>query len=92
MSSTVSASSPNRWDKWPLSRNSKTWLLEAELALHKLATGQTVSIVVDQNGERVEYSKASMSGLRQYISDLKAQIAAAGGSGAAAYGPMRPLF
>lgn len=70
----------------------QTWLLEAELALHKLATGQTVTVVVDQNGERVEYSKASMSGLRTYIRDLESQIAAAGGSAASKVGPLRPFF
>jgi hypothetical protein len=70
----------------------QTWLLEAELALHKLATGQTANVIVDQNGERVEYNKASMSSLRTYIGDLKAQIAQAGGTGPASVGPLRPWF
>lgn len=70
----------------------QTWLIEAELALHKLATGQTVIVVIDQNGERVEYSRSSMANLRAYIGDLKAQIAQAGGTGPATVGPLRPWF
>jgi hypothetical protein len=70
----------------------QTWLTEAEIALHKLATGQSVLIAVDQNGERVEYTRANMAELRKYIGDLQAQIAAAGGTRAAAVGPMRPYF
>lgn len=70
----------------------QNWVTEAEQALHRLATGSAVTVVVDQNGERVEYGRATMGQLRQYIADLKGQIAAIGSSGAKAYGPLRPFF
>ncbi len=50
-------------------------LTEAETALHKLVTGQMAVVVVDQNGERVEFSRANINQLRAYIKDLQAQIA-----------------
>lgn len=66
---------------------------EAESALHALLTGASVVEVVDQNLEKVQYSRINVAELRKYIADLNAQIAAMqGNSNAAAYGPMRVWF
>ncbi|EGL63567.1 hypothetical protein AGRO_3636 [Agrobacterium sp. ATCC 31749] len=51
------------------------WLREAEKALHELLTGKGVAEVRDSNGESVRYTMANVSRLRQYIEDLKSQIA-----------------
>lgn len=48
-----------------------TRLSEAQDALHKLMTGQTVRVFVDQNGERIEYNAANADRLRAYIFELK---------------------
>lgn len=50
-------------------------LVEAEAAYHELMTGTKAVVFVDQNGERIEYSRASIANLRQYINELKAAIA-----------------
>lgn len=47
------------------------WLTEAETAYHKLVTGTSARVVVDQNGERVEYTSANRNALRSYIEDLR---------------------
>jgi len=54
----------------------KARLQEAETAYHQLVTGQMASVVVDQNGERVEYVRANASRLKAYIEELRNQIAA----------------
>jgi hypothetical protein len=58
-------------------------LAEAELAYHKLLTG-AMEIEVEINGIRTQYfnSVTSMDRLQSYIAQLKAEIAAAGGTGA----------
>lgn len=53
----------------------QTWLTEAKQALHDLNTGCKPIVVVDQNGERVEYQRSSILHLRNYIKDLERQIA-----------------
>lgn len=50
-------------------------LAEAEAALHRLITGQMVRVVVDQNGERVEFTMTNIERLRAYIAELKALLA-----------------
>ena len=50
-------------------------LEEAEKAYHQLMTGQMAVVVVDQNGERVEYARSNAYRLRAYIAELKAEIA-----------------
>lgn len=65
-------------------------LNEAKAALHDLMTGRAVRVVVDQNGERVEYSVANRANLLAYISALEAELANAGKP--AAVGAMRPWF
>lgn len=53
----------------------ETQIAEAKAALHDLATGKAVRVVVDQSGERLEYTATSMPRLRAYIADLEAQQA-----------------
>ncbi|MGV6850204.1 MAG: gpW family head-tail joining protein [Marinibacterium sp.] len=50
-------------------------LSEAQLAYHKLQIGESAVSFTDQNGERVEYTRASAPRLAAYIEDLKRQIA-----------------
>lgn len=56
-------------------------LAEAESALHKLNTGQSVAEFVDQNGERVRFTAANRSALRSYIAELTSQISGLGTPG-----------
>ncbi|WP_425962742.1 gpW family head-tail joining protein [Rhizobium nepotum] len=63
---------------------------EAKAALHDLMTGRAVRVVVDQNGERVEYSVANRANLSAYIAMLEAELANAGKP--LAVGAMRPWF
>lgn len=54
-------------------------LVEAEAAYHDLMLGVKARVVVDQNGERVEYSSTNSANLLRYISDLKNLIACEAG-------------
>jgi len=47
----------------------------AETAYHNLVTGGAPRVVVDQNGERVEYSPANRAALKAYIQELTDQLA-----------------
>lgn len=47
------------------------WLGEAEESLHRLNTGRALRVLVDQNGERTEYSGANRQGLIAYINQLR---------------------
>lgn len=49
-------------------------ITEAEDAYHDLMTGRAARIVIDQNGERVEFVAANRSALYTYIQQLKAQL------------------
>lgn len=49
-------------------------ITEAESAYHDLMTGQAARIVIDQNGERVEFVAANRSALYAYIQQLKMQL------------------
>ena len=64
-------------------------LVEAEDALHALVTGTSARVVVDQNGERIEYTAANRGALKLYIEELKQEIA---GENAASNGPLRVVF
>ncbi len=46
----------------------------AETAYHTLMLGQSARVVVDQNGERVEYTPANSTKLAAYINELKRQL------------------
>lgn len=63
----------------------ETWLTDARKQYHLLATGKQAKVLVDQNGERVEYTSASLTRLAAYISDLERQL----GVNVAPLGPMR---
>lgn len=58
----------------------------AETAYHDLQTGKSPRVVVDQNGERVEFTPANASRLSAYIDSLKRERD--GGSA----GPLRFYF
>lgn len=49
-------------------------LTQAEDAYHQLMLGQSARVVVDQNGERVEYTPANSTKLAAYITELKRQL------------------
>jgi hypothetical protein len=57
----------------------KTKLSDAEAAYHNLMTGKAPKVIVDQNGERVEYNTASAPRLAQYIQELKRLLGAGPG-------------
>jgi len=48
-----------------------TKLTEAKAALHMLMIGRSARVVVDQNGERVEFTAANRSALEAYIASLE---------------------
>lgn len=50
-------------------------LTEAKKAYHSLVIGGSPKVVVDQNGERVEYTQASRAELQAYITRLKTELA-----------------
>ena len=49
-------------------------LSEAEKAYHDLAMGKAARVIVDQSGERIEFSPTTMTRLQVYITDLKRQL------------------
>lgn len=49
-------------------------LSEAETAYHRLITGTAARVIVDQNGERVEFVATTAGKLAAYIQDLKRQL------------------
>jgi hypothetical protein len=50
-------------------------LTAARDALHSLNTGTAARVVVDQNGERVEFNTANADRLRAYIAELETLVA-----------------
>lgn len=64
-------------------------LVEAEAAYHALLTGQGAVEIKDSDGSTVRYSPANVSRLRQYITDLKAEIA---GTTTTRRAPIRPIW
>ena len=57
----------------------QTWLTEAESAYHALVTGKQ-SVEVQHGDMRKKYTAADIGALSAYIAELKAQIAALGGT------------
>jgi hypothetical protein len=53
----------------------KQWLLEAELALHKVSTGTAEVTVQFGSGKSVTYNQANIEQLRTYVQDLRTQVA-----------------
>ena len=50
-------------------------LAQAEEALHNLVTGRMARVIVDQNGERVEFTMTSVTQLQAYIATLRGESA-----------------
>lgn len=62
-------------------------LNEARDQLHRLMMGKAHRVLVDQNGERVEYTATSVGGLKSYIRELEEFLDPA--SSARGRGPLR---
>lgn len=67
-------------------------LAGAQVAYHRLATGQMARVFVDQNGERIEYTAANTAVLYNYIQNLMAQIACPTGLPTLGNAPLKFLF
>lgn len=65
-------------------------LKQAKDAKHQLMTGKAPRVIVDNNGERVEFNTANVSQLNTYIAELESSLARAGSS--AVRGPMGFFF
>ena len=63
-------------------------LAEAEKAYHDLMTGRALRVVVDRNGERVEFTATNRQMLKAYIDELRTQL----GLNPASGGPLQFLF
>lgn len=50
---------------------------QAKAEYHKLLTGVKARVIVDSNGERVEYTSANRAALRAYIAELEDELGAA---------------
>lgn len=51
-------------------------IASAKAAYHDLMTGRSPRVVVDQHGERVEYSPVNVAKLQLYIRQLEAECTA----------------
>lgn len=69
----------------------KLYLVEAEMALHRLLTGSKEQSVSFGAGKSVAYTATNISELRRYINELKDEIAAAEGTGRPR-GPIRFIY
>lgn len=49
----------------------KMMLIDALDSLHNLRTGKMARVIVDKNGERVEFTSATQNGLITYINQLR---------------------
>ena len=63
-------------------------LIQAKAAMHDLRTGRSARVVVDQNGERVEFTSTNAAGLRAYIDELERAVAET----VVSRGPLRTFF
>lgn len=73
----------------------QTLLEDARKQYHALVTGTSPRVVVDQNGERVEFTAANRQALYNYISELELKLGTPCGatpSPATQYGPASFLF
>lgn len=60
-----------------MSTQTQARLEEARAQYHLLLTGQAVFVTVDQNGERMEFTRANREALAEYIRELEVQTGAA---------------
>lgn len=67
-------------------------LTEARAAYHAISTGTQARVIVDQNGQRVEFAAANLTSLYKYIQSLEALLAAEGGPAVPSRGPARFVF
>ncbi len=70
-------------------------LQEARTAYHALMLGTSARVVVDQNGERVEFVAANKAALYSYIQQMEAQLGVGCGgvpTPSAAYHPATFIF
>jgi len=74
----------------PLTTEQK--LEEAEKAYHALVTGTSPRVIVDRNGERVEFTAANRQGLASYITELKLSLGLLTPSFAPSNGPATFIF
>ncbi|MCB1865163.1 MAG: phage tail protein [Chromatiales bacterium] len=65
---------------------------EAKAAYHALKTGRSARVVVDQNGERVEFTAANQVGLYNWIKSLEQQLSGSIGVVPQNIGPARFIF
>lgn len=70
----------------------ETKLREARAAYHALMTGTLARVVVDQNGERVEFAASNQGKLYSYIQQLELELGRHVGSPMQMGGPARFLF
>lgn len=63
-------------------------LVHARDQYHKLMMGKATRVLVDQNGERIEYTAVSAASLLKYIRDLEAMLDTAS-RGGRSVGPLR---
>lgn len=64
---------------------------EAKTAYHALMIGVSARVVVDQNGERVEYTAANAIRLQAYITQLENKLADENGT-CRSRGPAKVIF
>lgn len=69
--------------------NIQQQLDEARAAYHSLNTGTMARVVVDMDGERVEFVAANRAGLYNYIRELESKLSA---PAVVTRGPARFLF
>jgi hypothetical protein len=69
-----------------------TRLTEAEKAYHDLVTGGSARVVVDQNGQRVEFTAARKTDLYNYIMSLKSALGVCSPIGGVPSGPATFYF
>lgn len=61
-------------------------LIAAKKAYQDLVLGRMPRVVVDQNGERVEYNGTNVQNLKKYIAELERDL------GATRNGPLKVFF
>jgi hypothetical protein len=49
-------------------------IVDAETKYHQLMTGTMPRVIVDQNGERIEFATSNRGGLYSYIQSLKSLL------------------
>lgn len=70
----------------------QSWLSEAEIARHKLATGKQAVTIEYEGGGSVTYTKADLDKLEAYIASLRSQLSSSTSSPAAQRRPVHLGF